>query len=89
MATIMQKISGLVSTGLINLIRLYQYVLSPWLGRRCRFLPTCSSYAKQALQEYGVVKGCAWAIWRLARCHPWSAGGYDPVDDTANRKSIR
>ncbi len=61
------------------LITLYQLCLSPFLGNRCRFYPTCSSYAKEALEEHGVIKGSQLSLKRLAKCHPWHEGGVDPV----------
>jgi uncharacterized protein len=57
----------------------YQRVISPGLPRRCRYEPTCSSYAAEAIADYGILKGLALAGWRLLRCNPWSRGGYDPV----------
>jgi putative membrane protein insertion efficiency factor len=63
---------------LIGLVRAYQLLLSPHLGRTCRFHPTCSSYSIQALREYGVLKGLVLTIYRLGRCHPWGGHGYDP-----------
>jgi putative membrane protein insertion efficiency factor len=57
----------------------YQRVISPGLPRRCRYEPTCSRYAVQALREYGILRGLVLAVWRLLRCNPWSRGGYDPV----------
>jgi putative membrane protein insertion efficiency factor len=60
-------------------IKLYQYLLSPYLGSCCRFYPTCSNYALEAVQRYGVFKGTWLAIKRIARCHPWSPGGYNPA----------
>jgi len=64
---------------LILLIRLYQVTLSPFIGRQCRFHPTCSNYAIEALTHHGMLKGCALAARRIGRCHPFSKGGYDPV----------
>lgn len=64
---------------LIALIRCYQWGLSPWLGRQCRFHPTCSHYAIEALQRYGVLKGSQLALMRIGRCHPWHPGGVDPL----------
>ena len=61
------------------LIRVYQLVVSPILGPSCRFEPSCSHYAMMAIERYGVPKGGVIALKRLLRCHPWSAGGYDPV----------
>lgn len=57
----------------------YQRVISPGLPRRCRYEPTCSRYAAQAVADYGILKGLVLAGWRLLRCNPWSGGGYDPV----------
>lgn len=64
---------------LVFLIRGYQLVLSPWLGRRCRFHPSCSEYALEALQRHGLWKGFWLALRRIGSCHPWHAGGFDPV----------
>ena len=61
-------------------IRLYQRFISPALPRRCRYEPTCSAYAVEAIRELGIVRGTILAAWRLARCNPFSAGGYDPVE---------
>ena len=61
------------------LIRLYQWTVSPLLGPACRFYPSCSQYALQAVERFGVVRGGALALARLARCHPWHPGGFDPV----------
>lgn len=64
---------------LIAGIRLYQRFISPLLGNNCRFQPTCSQYAVEAIQKYGAIRGTAYAVWRIARCQPFCAGGYDPV----------
>jgi uncharacterized protein len=63
----------------IWLIRGYQYGISPFLGRSCRFHPSCSEYAVESLQRHGVLKGLWLAVRRIGRCHPWHPGGYDPV----------
>jgi putative membrane protein insertion efficiency factor len=60
-------------------IRLYQLVLSPLLGRNCRFSPSCSSYAIEALGRFGIVRGGILAVRRLGRCHPFGSSGFDPV----------
>ncbi len=64
---------------LISWIRGYQRRISPLWGPRCRFHPTCSHYAVEALEKHGLLKGVVLAIWRLLRCQPFSKGGYDPV----------
>ena len=62
-------------------IRLYQRVISPALGPRCRYHPSCSEYAVQAIRSYGVLRGLVLAGWRLLRCNPWSRGGFDYPED--------
>ena len=62
-----------------SLVRLYQLTFASLVGNCCRFQPTCSEYARQAYQKYGFFKGTWLTIKRLARCHPWAKGGYDPV----------
>jgi putative membrane protein insertion efficiency factor len=61
-------------------IIVYRKVLSPAIPRRCKYEPTCSRYAVEAIREYGILKGLVLAGWRLLRCNPWSYGGYDPVE---------
>jgi len=70
---------------LIGLVRFYRFFLSPWLGSACRFEPTCSAYALQALQRHGAAAGSALTVHRLLRCHPWCAGGHDPVPEQVPR----
>lgn len=72
---------------LISLIRLYQIVLSPWLGNNCRFSPSCSQYATDAIATHGSWRGMTMTIRRLSRCHPWHAGGYDPVPGCAKSET--
>jgi putative membrane protein insertion efficiency factor len=62
-------------------IRVYQYLLSPWVGGACRFWPTCSEYAREAVERHGVGRGSWMMLTRLARCHPYGAGGVDPVPE--------
>jgi uncharacterized protein len=64
---------------LIGLLHIYKYAISPMLGRSCRFHPSCSEYAIEALERHGPAKGLWLAIRRVGRCHPWHPGGYDPV----------
>lgn len=64
---------------LIGLVRFYQYAISPLVGRRCRYFPTCSEYTLDAVKKYGAAKGGWMGAKRICRCHPWHPGGYDPV----------
>lgn len=75
---------------LIILIRAYQYLLSPFLASSCRYTPTCSQYAIEAIAEHGVFKGLYLTTKRLLCCHPWHAGGYDPVPQSqSNAKNAK
>jgi hypothetical protein len=64
---------------LIGLVRFYQLAISPWTPAACRFTPTCSAYALDALREHGALRGLWLAVRRVGRCHPWGGYGYDPV----------
>lgn len=64
-------------------LNLYRALISPALPRRCKYEPTCSAYAEQAIRELGLARGLIVALWRLARCNPWSHGGWDPVEARA------
>lgn len=64
---------------LLGVIRAYQLLLSPWLGSNCRYLPTCSEYAREALVSHGALRGSWLALRRIGRCHPWGGHGHDPV----------
>ncbi|MDR0233510.1 MAG: membrane protein insertion efficiency factor YidD [Zoogloeaceae bacterium] len=64
---------------LLGLLDAYRVAVSPLLGRNCRFHPSCSEYAREAVQKYGACQGALLALRRLGRCHPWNRGGYDPV----------
>jgi putative membrane protein insertion efficiency factor len=70
---------------LILILRAYQLAISPWLGPCCRFHPSCSAYAIAALERHGAWRGLALAAQRLLKCHPFHAGGVDPVPDTLTR----
>ncbi len=72
---------------LVRLIRGYQRVVSPLTPQRCRYYPSCSEYAAQAMTRYGILRGLVLAGWRLLRCNPWSPGGVDLVDDQRLFKS--
>ena len=76
-----QGLLGVASVGLQMFIRAYQLLLSPVLPPACRFLPSCSEYAAEAIQRHGALCGGRLALQRLARCHPWGGSGYDPVPD--------
>ncbi len=69
----------MLSRLMIAIITLYRWTISPLLGNRCRFYPSCSHYAIDALRQHGVLRGGYLSLRRLLRCHPWHAGGYDPV----------
>jgi putative membrane protein insertion efficiency factor len=70
---------SLFAAPVIVLVRLYRYAISPMLGNNCRFHPSCSEYAVDALRRYGAGKGLWLALRRIGRCNPWCSGGYDPV----------
>ena len=61
-------------------LRMYKKLLSPMLPAACRYVPTCSEYAEEAIERYGVLRGSVKAVWRLLRCHPFAHGGFDPVE---------
>lgn len=73
------KAGRLASKPLVLLVKAYRYTLSPWLGVNCRYEPSCSAYAIEALETHGLVTGLRLAAARIARCHPWGGSGYDPV----------
>jgi uncharacterized protein len=73
------SLSRMFKSTLIAFIRGYQIALSPYFGQQCRFSPTCSQYGIEAINKYGAIKGLAYTIRRLSRCHPWHEGGHDPV----------
>jgi len=67
----------------LGLIRIYQYFISPLMPKACRFHPSCSAYAYDAIRLHGVLKGISLGLWRILRCHPFHPGGYDPVPQPA------
>lgn len=69
---------------LLSMIRFYKRAISPLLPNACRFTPTCSEYAMEAIEIHGVIKGCLLAFWRVLRCNPFCKGGYDPVPPRRN-----
>jgi putative membrane protein insertion efficiency factor len=76
-------LSTLPRRALMALVRGYRLILSPWLGNNCRFDPTCSDYSLQALERHGAIVGTYMTIHRIVRCHPFCAGGHDPVPGQA------
>ena len=75
----MRWLLQILSYPFILLIKFYQYVISPVIGPKCRFTPTCSQYGLEAFKKYGVLKGFWLTVKRISRCHPWGGHGYDPV----------
>jgi hypothetical protein len=75
----MKTLLQILSLPFIALIKIYQWVISPWLGPKCRYTPTCSQYGIEALRKHGVFKGLWLTARRVASCHPWGGSGYDPV----------
>ncbi|MBN8837595.1 MAG: membrane protein insertion efficiency factor YidD [Sphingobacteriia bacterium] len=75
----MKFLQQIISYPFILLIKFYQYVLSPALGPKCRYMPTCSQYSLEAIKKYGILKGGWLSVKRIAKCHPWGGHGHDPV----------
>ena len=79
MSGLKTTIKKLLIAPFILLIHVYRLVISPWLGPKCRYTPTCSQYAIDALRKYGIIKGLWKALRRISSCHPWGGSGYDPA----------
>lgn len=79
---------GLLASVMMRLIRVYQLSLSYFLGRSCRHMPTCSSYAMEAIDRHGAWAGFWLGFFRIARCNPWGASGFDPVPDKVDRHGL-
>lgn len=77
--TVMGMFKSILSFPFILLIKLYQWIISPWIGPACRFTPTCSHYGIEALKKHGPIKGLWLTVKRISKCHPWGGSGYDPV----------
>ena len=77
--SILRNVREIVSFPFILLIILYQRIISPWIGPKCRYTPTCSHYGIEALKKHGPIKGLWLTMKRVSRCHPWGGSGYDPV----------
>ncbi len=75
----MKWLLKILSFPFILLIKIYQKIISPVIGPQCRFTPTCSNYALEALKKYGIFKGSWLAVKRISKCHPWGGKGFDPV----------
>jgi putative membrane protein insertion efficiency factor len=75
----MKSAKQILSLPFIGLIRIYQLIISPWLGPSCRYTPTCSQYGIEAFKKHGPIKGLWLTIKRIARCNPWGGHGHDPV----------
>jgi putative membrane protein insertion efficiency factor len=75
---------NIIQRGFIGIVKGYRLLLSPWLGSACRFEPTCSLFAIEALEIHGAAKGSYLTAGRLLRCHPWCAGGHDPVPSASS-----
>lgn len=75
----MKIVLRILSLPFIFLIKFYQWVISPMIGPKCRYTPTCSHYTLEAIKKYGPLKGTWLGIKRISRCHPWGGSGYDPV----------
>ena len=83
------RIADIPKHALITLIRAYKYVVSPLFPPACRYVPTCSEYAVEAIDRHGMVLGAMMAGWRLLRCHPWASGGFDPVQLVGGPASLQ
>ena len=77
----LQALGRLLAWPLLGLVTLYRIAISPWLGANCRFEPSCSAYAMEALRVHGAFRGTWLTVRRIGRCHPWGGSGYDPVPD--------
>ena len=77
----LRAVGSLLAWPLLGLVWVYRLLISPWLGNNCRFDPSCSQYAMDALRMHGAFRGSWLAIKRIGRCHPWGGSGYDPVPE--------
>jgi putative membrane protein insertion efficiency factor len=75
------KVKNIALNSFLCTIKIYQYLLSPFLGQCCRFYPSCSSYTIDAIKQHGFLRGCFLSLKRILRCHPWCQGGFDPVPE--------
>ncbi len=84
-----QDRAGVLSLALQTAVRAYQLLVSPLLPPSCRFLPSCSEYAAEAIKRHGALRGVGLTLHRLARCHPWGGSGYDPVPEPSGFDRLR
>jgi putative membrane protein insertion efficiency factor len=82
----MQVINNIFCWLIVGIVRFYQLAISPWLGKSCRYSPTCSQYMIEAVNEWGALKGFWMGMKRIGRCHPWGSHGYDPVPENPKKK---
>lgn len=82
----MKAIRRILIAPFLLLIRVYQWGISPLLGPKCRFTPTCSHYAAEALQKHGLLRGLWLSVKRIGRCHPWGGSGWDPVPERISKE---
>jgi putative membrane protein insertion efficiency factor len=82
----MQVIKNIFRWLIVGIVRFYQLAISPWLGKSCRYSPTCSQYMIEAVNEWGALKGFWMGLKRIGRCHPWGSHGYDPVPENPKKK---
>lgn len=83
---IKRNLETIIRAFLLYPIKFYKFFLSPWVGQHCRFYPTCSTYAIEAIQTHGCTQGSWLAVKRLARCHPWCEGGVDPIPNLIHKQ---
>jgi putative membrane protein insertion efficiency factor len=89
MNEILSLIKRVVTLVLVGVVKFYKLAISPWTPSSCRHVPTCSSYAVEALQKHGPVKGLWLSVKRLSKCHPWGTHGYDPVPETKTKIKVK
>ena len=82
----MNRIAKLLRSAVLLPVRFYRRFISPLLPPSCRFVPSCSQYCIEAVEEWGIICGLALSFWRILRCNPWSKGGYDPVPERKRKK---